>query len=274
MGEITVADDGLLAEEVGIWAKDKHTYLLRYVDISRAARRKFIGPDDAGATFIDLFCGPGRSRVRKTGEWIEGGCVAAWRKSVAGGAPFSKVYVADADDVRRTSASDRLRRLGAPVIEVAGNASQAAAWIARNANPHALHFAFVDPYNLGSFEFSIIKALARLKRIDMLVHVSKMDLQRNLGLNLASQLSAFDHFAPGWRSAVNMNTNQSAIRRGVFEYWRGLVATSGLAPSADMKLITGSKGQHLYWLLLAARHELAHKFWSSASMDAQGSLFS
>jgi hypothetical protein len=39
-----------------------------------------------------------------------------------------------------------------------------------------------------------------------------------------------------------------------------------------MKLITGSKGQPLYWLLLAAKHALAHKFWATASKSAQGSL--
>ncbi|MGO8484765.1 hypothetical protein AB9F39_36730, partial [Rhizobium leguminosarum] len=60
---------------------------------------------------------------------------------------------------------------------------------------------------------------------------------------------------------MNLSQPQAAIRRGVFDQWRNLVAAAGIAASADMKLITGSRGQNLYWLLLAAKHELAHKFW-------------
>ena len=31
-----------------------------------------------------------------------------------------------------------------------------------------------------------------------------------------------------------------------------------------MELLTGSQEQHLYWLLLVANHELAHRFWGIA----------
>ena len=44
-------------------------------------------------------------------------------------------------------------------------------------------------------------------------------------------------------------------------------------PSTDMKLLTGAKNQPLYWLLLAAKHELAHKFWATASnVEGQGAF--
>jgi len=70
-------DDGLPAEEVGAWAVQKHTYLARYLNISRGARQKFLGPGKAGATFIDLFCGTGRARIRETGQWIDGSAIAS-----------------------------------------------------------------------------------------------------------------------------------------------------------------------------------------------------
>ena len=70
MGKLIDGDDGLPAEEVGVWAKEKHDYLCRYIDISRSTRAKYLGPGKAGATYIDLFCGPGRCKVRDSGEWI------------------------------------------------------------------------------------------------------------------------------------------------------------------------------------------------------------
>jgi len=40
MGKLCSGDDGLPAEEVGQWAKDKQEYLCRYIGISRAVRKK------------------------------------------------------------------------------------------------------------------------------------------------------------------------------------------------------------------------------------------
>lgn len=61
--------------------------------------------------------------------------------------------------------------------------------------------------------------------------------------------------------------------RGFFRDWRNLVGTTGAYTSKDVRLITGSKNQRLYWLLLAAKHDLAHKFWSAISRSTvQGSL--
>ena len=171
-------DDGLPAEEVGAWAVEKHNYLARYLDISRAARQKFLGPRKAGATFIDLFCATGRARIRETGHWIDGSAMAAWKIGLKGSAPFSQILVADIDEERRKACVERLRRAGAPVRELAGSAVEAAQMAVTTVNPYGLHFAFLDPYNLADLEFCIIKALSKLKRIDMLIHVSAMDFQK------------------------------------------------------------------------------------------------
>lgn len=273
LGNLIDGDDDLPAEEVGVWAKEKHELLQRYIDISRAVRRRWIGPTNAGATYIDLFCGPGRAKVRKTGEWIDGSCVAAWKKSVEGGSPFSAVYIADADAEKLKYATERLRRLNAPVVPIHGKAVDTVKQIAARLHPSGLHFAFIDPFNLGAFDFEVMKTLSWFKYIDMLVHVSKMDLQRNLGFNVGMQQTAFETFAPGWRSSVNLGQSQPNIRRDVFEHWRGLVGSLGIDASSDMRLITGSRNQPLYWLLLVAKHDLAHKFWATASHTGQDSLF-
>jgi three-Cys-motif partner protein len=163
---IIIADDGLIAEQVGIWTVEKHNYLKRYLDISRAARKKFLGSGKAGATFIDLFCATGRAQIRETGEWIDGSALAAWKIAEQGGAPFSEIFIADIDDARRSACAERLRRAGAPVREIQGAAVEAANKVQSLVNPYGLHFVFLDPYNLAELDFSIIRALSKLKRID------------------------------------------------------------------------------------------------------------
>lgn len=273
-GKLVDGDDGLPVEDVGVWAKDKHLSLTRYVDISRGVRSRWLDPEGAGATYIDLFCGPGRAKVRSTGEYIDGGCVAAWKVSQRGKTPFSRVIIADADPEKRGYAAERLKRAGAPVTEIDGDAETSVVQVMRGLHPAGLHLAFVDPYNLGSFSFGVMETLARLRHIDILVHICKMDLQRNLGLNVRAQQSAFDRFAPGWRAEVNLHQPQAAIRRDVFDFWKQKVAGLGIDASTKMELITGTRGQHLYWLALVARHNLAHEFWKIASNKSkQGELF-
>jgi three-Cys-motif partner protein len=274
MGKLVDGDDGLPAEEVGPWAKEKQELLGRYVDISRGARSKFIGPFKAGATYIDLFCGPGRSKIKDTSEFIDGSCVTAWRKSVGSNAPFSQVFISDKDEDRLALATERLQRLNAPVRLIPGPAVAAAEAILKRLEPHGLHFAFVDPFSLGALNFSIFATLTRRKRMDILVHLSKMDLQRNLDENIGSETSSFDNFAPGWKAIIDVDQAQRRVRTEIVEHWRDLVSKLGTEASTEMRLLKGGNGQHLYWLLLLANHDLAHKFWkAAANIERQGELF-
>ncbi len=126
MGLLINGDDGLPAAEVRSWAKEKHDRLRRYLDISRSARNMFLTGKSKSATFVDLFSGPGRARVKGTGEWIDGSAVAAWKISVESKTPFSEIYVSDIDDALRAASVERLKRLGAPVRELAGSVRTAA----------------------------------------------------------------------------------------------------------------------------------------------------
>jgi three-Cys-motif partner protein len=182
--------------------------------------------------------------------------------------------IADKDPARLEACCGRLKALRAPVVKFDGDAVSTIPKIVSKLHPSGLHFVFLDPFSLEALDFKIIEALSVLKRIDMLVHVSQMDLQRNLGANLRNEQQAYDCFAPGWRTGVNLNQAPIGIRTSVFEYWRDQVAKRGVWPSADMRLITADKNQPLYWLLLAAKHETAHAFWATASNpEGQGKLF-
>jgi three-Cys-motif partner protein len=201
-------------------------------------------------------------------------CVTAWRKSQESGSPFSHIYISDKDDVRLGAAAERLRRLGAPVHPIPGPAVDSVLAILKRLEPNGLHFAFVDPFSLGALDFQIFKTLTKRKRMDILVHLSKMDLQKNLDENIGSPISAFDSFAPGWRNAIDIDQAQRGIRNEIVDHWRDLISQLGIEASTDMKLLKGSKSQHLYWLLLLANHQLAHKFWKTASNpERQGDLF-
>jgi three-Cys-motif partner protein len=262
MADLIVADDGLLAEDgVGDWVDEKHRILREYLKYQANPRQGFLGPTNAGATYIDPFCGPGRARVRDTDRFVEGSAVVAWKASVAQEAPFSALYIADKDSERRACCGERLRRLGAPVVEIEGEALAAVQDIVRRIDPYGLHFAFLDPYSLGALRIQNLQALASVKRMDVLVHLSAMDLFRNLDMNITQERDEFDLFAPGWRSVVDNNLPKDEQRRAIIDYWKNLVDGMGFKATAEMKAIRNSRNRVLYWLLLISRHQLAQKFW-------------
>ena len=218
-------EQGLLIENVGSWASDKLKIVTDYIQASGAARRSYLG---AGAAYIDVFCGPGRSKIRNTDQFIDGSPVAAFKKAKGSLAPFTSINISDADPELLATAEKRLSALVAPVHATPGPARSAMPKIVQSLNQYGLHFAFLDPHNLGSLSFDLFETLAKLKRIDIIVHVSLSDLQRNADRYTSAAHDQFDKFAPGWRAHVGTDINQGSLRAAILQYWSEKVTKLGL----------------------------------------------
>jgi three-Cys-motif partner protein len=261
-------DDNLLAEKVKPHTRVKHDSLFEFVRLCGGPRNKYLGPGKPGAAFIDLFCGTGRVLVDGHG-WRDGSAVVAWKASLESGSPFSQILIADANEECRAACAERLNKLG--VLELQRSAVDAVQEAVERIKPSGLHLALLDPFNLASLDFDIIKTLTRLARPDLLLHLSHMDLHRNVAARLDSDV--WDRAAPGWREAVDPQKSSDLCGQFV-EYWRELIVTEGRYPVHDFKLIRGDKNQPLYWLVLAAKHELALKLWEVAANPTRQKSFS
>jgi three-Cys-motif partner protein len=268
-------DDGLPLDEVGPWVKDKHDRLRKYVDISRAARRKWIEGSSRCATYVDLFCGAGRALMRDTDERVDGSPLVAFKSARDGGVPFSEIHIADAAEDRCSAAEHRIRRAGGSAISYVGTAEQTAAQVMERLNRYGLHFVFLDPFNLQDLPFSVIKAFSGLKYIDMLIHVSAQDLQRNLDAYATLEDGPLERFAPGWRRVVDLKQGQQATRAAVIAYWASQIEALGLPPVARPELVTGpTKNQRLYWLVFVSRSDFAKGLWDKIrNLSGQRELF-
>jgi three-Cys-motif partner protein len=263
-------DKGLLVENVGPWAVDKLKIVTDYIQASGAARRRYLG---SGAAYIDVFCGPGRSKIRTTGKLVDGSPVAAFSKAKGSLASFTVMHISDADPELLSSAEKRLIDLGAPVRATPGPASSAMPKIVQQLNSSGLHFAFLDPRNLGTLSFDLFERLAKLKRIDIIVHVSLSDLQRNADRYTSAAHDQFDKFAPGWRDHIRSDMNQEHLRAEILKYWSRRVMTLGLPRAKHCELIKGTKNQRLYWLIFLAKHKFAHTLWAKISSPAKAPQF-
>ncbi len=155
----------------------------------------------------------------------------------------------------------RLRAIGGKPTVYFGKAELTAREIVERLNPVGLHLAFLDPYKLESLPFSVIATLAELKYIDLFIHVSVHDLQRNFGLYSKTIDGPLDRIAPGWRQTVSLKQAKSATRAAYIRYWASKVEALGFQP-ARYELVSGAaKNQRLYWLLLVSRDPIANRFW-------------
>lgn len=261
-------EDGLPASEFGSWSLEKHERLRKYVDAAHGARRSF-----AHAAYVDLYCGPGRVRL-ETGVFVDGSPLVAFTSAARHQDQFTDFCIADRESTFVGAAKARLESRGARVHSFVGEARNIVDDVTRALNPVGLHFAFLDPYNLASLPFVVIEKLAAFKRMDFLIHVSSMDLKRDLHNYLKPESRVLDDFAPGWRSQIDARQRPELVRQAIFEHWRGLLVSQlRLQPNERVEEVLNSKNTDLYWLVFVSRAKLAHKLWEAiANVSPQGRL--
>jgi three-Cys-motif partner protein len=267
-------DDGLIVSEVGSWASEKHDRVRRYIDAARGARAKFLRPNGTGgASYIELYSGAGRSVIKDTTQFIEGSAVVAYKAGRASGHPFSEMHLSDLEAQNSAALVQRIKALGGAPTSYVGDASVVVDRVMSAINPYGLHLAFLDPFNLAQLPFSIIERMLWVQRMDMIIHFSLQDLQRNLDKH-SRVGGTLDIFAPGWRDAVDVNQATAALRAAFVEYWLGTIRSLGTHPATGKPLIVGEKNQRLYWLVFLSSNPLGQKLWNDVqNLSGQGSLF-
>lgn len=268
------ADDGLIANVVRDWARRKHSLVARYCGIASGPRRAYLGSGRAGAAYLDPFCAAGRCWVSDDKLFSDGSPLHAWKESVEKKAPFNQVLIGDVDKQSLDACELRLKEHGAPVSAICGKAEETIDKMLGSINPYGLHFCLLDPYSLGAMPFSIIEKLCNVKRMDILIHVSTSDLQRNFLNFQKAEKDTLDRFAPGWRDSVSADQPQRRQREQFFQHWLGLIEKAGKLASNKVEHMTTTGNNTLYYLVMVSGHPLGHKFWDVASADpVQPGLF-
>lgn len=261
-------EDGLPLGDAGEWAAEKHRLLADYVIATRYVRGK-VKRLRAAPAYIDLFSGPGRARIAKSTQIVDGSPLVAWKAAKGRENPFTTMLVSDAHPGYADAAGTRLTRLHAPVQARAGTAVEAAKWAAAQLDPNSYHLAFVDPYNLGGLPWDVFKAMVGHQHLDFIVHFSQGDLARNLDSYSAQEQSALDLFAPGWRETVGEMRDPVQTRGMFFAHWISLFEQERYR-LADSIPFVNSKNAPLYRLVLLSREApLAKKIWKSVAKNPQ-----
>ena len=134
--------------------------------------------------------------------------------------------------------------------------------------------AYIDPYNLELLAFSIIQELSKLKKVDLAINFSTIDLQRNADLEFDPTRARFDDTAPGWRQErAVLSASKQNVKLAFFNYWCELVRGLGFDHSKEMPLITNNRGRGIYRMVFFARHDLPTRIWGDVARGPNRQLF-
>ena len=139
---------------------------------------------------------------------------------------LSEIHLNDIDPQKSSALQQRITALGGAARIYAKRAEVVVDEIVDALRPRGLHFAFLDPYKLEVLPFSIIRKLATVRKMDMLIHVSVFDLQRNLRRYVADG-KVLNSFMPGWRGSVDVNRSDHGLRTELLNYWLGEIRKLG-----------------------------------------------
>lgn len=258
-GNCTLAsDDGSAVQCVGEWVLDKHEYVRRYIEATHGARARYLGPGNGGAAFVDLYAGPGRARIRDTGEFVAGSPFLALDHKVA---PFSRVVLCELAEVNLTALSKRIEHEQTRVSLIDGDCNEVIHEIVSAVPARGLNLAFVDPYSLAALSFETLRRLAAVQRMDLIIHFPTGGIKRNWG----KVDEGLDRFlgTKDWRAAAPGGAKDAAKLVDVLR--EQLTGAGYTGANVRAVPIENKKHARMYHLVFASKHALADKIWNDVT---------
>ena len=256
--------DGLPVQCVGPWAKDKYFFLERYLNASREVRRKYA--KNGNAVFIDLFSGPGRCVIKDEQEEIDGGVLRVLTRDEA---PFNESFLFDISDVNINAIGKRIpRSLNRHIKQ--GDSNSLVYSLVKELLKHRFkryHFIFIDPFGPEGLKFTTLVELAKLERVDMLIHFPIMAIRRNWKTWIRKDATLLDEFlgTKEWRSKIS-SLSEDKICNALMSIYKSELSKIGCVFVFDLKpvVIKNTKNAPLYDLILISKNPLAQKIWNTA----------
>ena len=258
--------DGLPAMRVNVWARRKHHYLDRYLDIfAGGMKNKW-----SRRVYIDLFAGPGRCVLEGTEEFVDGSPLIALRH------PFTDHIYVDLEP-SNTSALKTRCALAAKerfVTVIQGNCNEVVDQIVARIPRYSLACAFIDPTN-WQITFETVRRLSGVGRVDLLISFFGGMMKRVDHFADQPRLDAF-FGSHSWKDDPRYRTVEGRPSLGGYlACYRGQLETIGYQGQLSAREIPvkNSKGATMYLLTFASKHPLGYTFWDKITTeDERGQL--
>jgi len=273
---VPVPDDGLVTNPIGPWAEDKYRYVGMYAEMfATGMKNKW-----PRRLYLDLFSGPGYSRVRDTGRVVLGSPMIALSLPD----PFDAYVFSDespeALDALRIRVAGLDQQL--PVTYIPGDANVAVARIVTvvSATPSksTLSFCFLDPYKLN-IHFQTVKRIAEGRAVDFLILLALyIDANRNIQWYVGDDNPTIDLFLgdrtwrPRWKTAERAGDSIVKFLANEYSARMGQIGYLTMTLEDMVKVRTRDKRLPLYYLAFFSKHAKGLEFWRAVRKYATDQL--
>lgn len=270
-------DDRLETRSSGVWAKEKLSILHRCISMFTTSMRK---KPWAALNYIDLEAGPGKNRVKESGDVFLGSPLIALTTEYAFDNYFfveKKLENLNSLERRVGSSphSSRVRLYNDDCNEVIGTIVREIKDIERRSSQDkwsCLNLVFIDPEGL-EIHWRTIKELATKTRSDLVVNFSTSTITRMIKiLSDSPKETAIDEFfgTREWRQEYELLTNPregAAVRRSLLDYYCDRLSALSYVTTGPTgeHIILNSKNRQLYTLICASKNPLGVDFFEIAA---------
>ncbi|MBN1979044.1 MAG: three-Cys-motif partner protein TcmP [Anaerolineae bacterium] len=231
--------------------------------------------------YIDLFAGPGKCVCRKTGTVYLGSPLLALTTKY----PFTDYVFVDSDPENIVALQERGEALSASarIQFIVDDANRVAEEIVQRLHrAPSLNLAFLDPDGLEELRWKTVATLAKIERLDLIIHYSQMGLTRTMPQAYESEGETIvDSFFGDreWRKIYGeyCRKEESFLHRQLMDHYKSKLKELGYKETyrddevGAEPLMRNEKNAPLYRLLFASKHPLGLKFWEKViSRDAHG----
>ncbi len=264
--DLVRSEDGQWDRLVGPWSKDKYHFLRRYLQaFTTSMHQKW------RIHYLDLFAGPGRCRIRKSDEVVDGSPLIAARARYQ----FYRLHLCDLD--QRCTDSLRARLAAIPQPEEpdirCGDANKEIHDIVGSiTSTGSLSLAFFDPTGLH-LQYSSLQVLAS-RRVDLILFFpDRTDAARNWKRYYEprkdSHLDKVLGPACDWRRELNRCHPDHRHQR-LRELYEAQLEELGYIYRAHERISRpAAKGSHpLYLLIFCSKNPVALGIWQRTSQIA------
>lgn len=278
---IIPGSDNLPVQCVGPWVENKYFFLEKYLNISRAARKKF--SEKENAVFIDLFSGPGKCYINsksyiKKNE-IDNGSLRVIKRDEA---PFNYFYFFDIDESNIKALKERILNYNKSTYDKCAFYPYDSNSYIKDLTTRLLlnswryHFVYIDPFGPEELKFSTIDQLSKLKRIDILLHFPIGAIKRNYKSWKETEKNILNDFlgTNSWQQKNNLYQNiyKSLIETLIEQIKKlgykneniGIINSKNYEDTLPVAAIKNTKNVKLYELILISKHNIANNFWDKA----------
>ena len=268
-------DDGLEIRESGDWAKEKLSILQRCISMFTTSMRN---KPWTALNYIDLEAGPGKNRIRETGDVVFGSPLLGLQF------PFDNYFFVERDRdtfeslearVSHSPRSKQVRTYHADCNKAIGDIideiNQIDAGKQRD-QWRSLNLAFVDPEGL-EIHWNTLELLGQKTRTDLIINVSTSTIVRMIKqLSQSAKETAIDDFfgTREWRDIYEqlpIRREGTIVRRYFLDFYADRLSSLGYlttAPNGEY-VVLNSRNRQLYSLICASKDPLGIKFFDVAA---------